>query len=745
MKKKITRIVSVASAAVVMFSQLGISRIYNIPDIDAADTMTAFEITENMKIGWNLGNTFDAYVKDDDGNFLKNLGVETETAWENPQTTREMLKTVKAKGFNTIRIPVTWFQHVDENNNYKIDGAWMARVKEVVNWSIDEGFYVILNMHHEEGWQNSGTLGSDYERIKPFVTSVWSQIAEEFKDFDQHLVFETMNEPRAVGAAYEWWAATAPQAECDTINKLNADIVNVIRSTESPYKDTRLIMLPSYCASSDPTFMRANKIPEGDPYLAASVHAYTPYNFTMNDEIKDHSQFTKQYESELKGCLNSVKEIFCDKNIPVVIGEFSSSNYGNTQARMDWAETYMETTKSYGIPCVLWDNNVEKNNGGESHGYLNRSNCSWYAESENVIDVMMKVLDDSSIKWGAANGPSGIEHDDISTGKQIYKGPIDLDASKNTEETGYKNSVGIDLKWDALDGKDVAVKYTGDSIAVAVSDSTWGNWTEVNAYDVDKEKGIAYFSMEQLGEAWDGNLSDVAHFSIRTTGLTTVDSAYTISAGEAPADNTKKFKLDLSSRDGDQMLLITFTGAAGSAIEGAVGYMGSSDWEQVEFKDKIGADGKFVLQIPLSNVENGIPAGITAAEAQIWWCDDEDATMSKYEIKGLGVPPVTTTETTPVQTTTTVTTTIIVPIVTTTAGTPSANKIGDANEDGEVTMADAAAILQFLGNSEVYKLTETGKANADVDGSDGITPSDALTIQKVMAELIKLADLPLKG
>lgn len=716
--KSIKRIVSISAAALCMLSSIRIAPM-TAPEADAADDiMTVWEITENMQLGWNLGNTFDAYAqhaeKDANGNVIyvpdEKAGLEAETCWGNPLTTQAMIDAVKAKGFNTIRVPVTWFQHVDFSNGYKIDEAWLARVKEVVDMCYNSGLYVILNMHHEEGWANRPDLGTAYDELKPYFTTVWSQIADTFSDYDQHLIFEAMNEPRAKGTSYEWWAATAPQAECDVINKLNADIVEVIRSTDSPYQETRAIMLPSYCASSDPTFMNANVMPEDDDYLIASVHAYSPYNFTMNDEIEDHTKFTKAYENELKQCLTGVKERFIDNDIPVVIGEFSSSNYGNTEARVSWAETYAETAKAYGFPCVLWDNNVPSDNGGESHGYLNRTECTWYEPSVVVIDTFLDIFNDPTTNWGEEPPKPVIEHEDISTGKVIMEGPFEIDKA---QAATYNDSKGIDYTWD-LDGKDLAIKYTGDELGVAVSDAEWGGWQEIKAYDIDKENGIAYFSMDELFEVWGRDASEIAHLSVKTYGVSTVEKVVAITAAEhEPTDKTKKYTLDLRGRadDIEQKLVVTFEGAPGSAIEGCVGYMGV-EWTNIEYKGTIGDDGKFVVEIPMDEIPN-----VASAQAQIWWCDDENGEMTSYEIVNVSDDP---------------------------QPQPNVN-YGDANCDGDISLADAILIMQSIGNPDAYAvggtessaMTEQGALNADCcDAGNGITNKDALAVQSVLLKLI---------
>ena len=712
-KNKITRIVSISAAAMCMLSAIKMSPI-NVDDAAAVGSLTAFEITEEMKIGWNVGNSLDAYVSKNNTP-VASAGLESETSWGNPATTQEMINAIKAKGFNTVRVPVSWFQHLDSENN--IDPAWLARVKEVVDYAYNNDMYVILNIHHEEGWINRSDLGTAYDEIKPRFIKLWTQIATTFADYDQRLVFEAMNEPRATGTDHEWYGPL--QSECDTINKLNADFVELIRSIDSPYKDTRLLMCPSYCASSDTSIMTKTIIPDDD-YVAASVHAYTPYNFTMNAEITDHSTFTASYANEFQNVFDGIRKTFSDKDIPVVIGEFSSSNFDNEAARCDWAETYLTTAKKYGFPCILWDNNVEKNGGGEAHGYLNRRNCTWYEPSESVVDTMMTVMNDSSVVWGSERKSPVISHDDISTGTVIITGPKELDASVKDG-----NCVAGNATWSLLDGGDVAVKYTGETPVIAVVDADWQNWTEIKPYDVDEEKGIAYYSSQHIANAWaSGDPTEIQHLFVRTNSVTNVELVAVIGGGEVvdpPEDNTKKYKLDLSGATSDQTLVVTFKGAAGSAINGCVGYMGD-EWTNIEYSGKIGSDGTFVVEIPMSD----FPAGTTSAEAQIWWCDDENGEMSGYEFVGAGVTTTTTVTTTAPEETTTTTVVIIDDAV-----------YGDADLDGKVGISDVVKVMMYVANKEVNPLTDEQLNNSDVNNrGDGVFISDALSIQKKVAQII---------
>ncbi|OPZ22401.1 MAG: Endoglucanase A precursor [Firmicutes bacterium ADurb.BinA205] len=172
--KNVKRIISISAAAVCMLSSLRIAPAEYF-NAKAEGDMTAFEITENMKIGWNLGNTMDAKASVPSADNPKvyvdadHAGVETETAWGCPKANQTLFDALKAKGFNTVRVPTTWFQHLDEDNN--IDPEWMARVKEVVDYGIKNDMYIILNVHHEN-WINRGDFADAYDEIKPKLLKI---------------------------------------------------------------------------------------------------------------------------------------------------------------------------------------------------------------------------------------------------------------------------------------------------------------------------------------------------------------------------------------------------------------------------------------------------------------------------------------------------------------------------------------------------------------------------------------------
>ena len=742
MNKSISRLVSVAAAAVMTFTFSVSAPVYDITEADAAEVMTAFEITENMKVGWNLGNTMDAKAGDENGDY-DHAGLETETSWGCPKANETLFKALKAKGFNTVRIPTTWFQHLDENDN--IDPAWLARVHEVVDYAYKNDMYVILNVHHEN-WINRPDLLTAYNEIQPRLMKIWTQVATEFKDYDQHLIFECMNEPRAVGTSYEWWSAT-PVKEAEVINQLNADFVKLIRGMDTPYAKSRLLMLPGYVASSDKTFLNQIVLPDDD-FVAVSIHAYTPYNFTMNTDESTgayHDTFTTEFSNDLAYNLQNFRDMFVNKGVPVIIGEMGTSNFGNTQARVDWTTQYFTTTKKYGIPCCLWDNNIETNPKapGECHGYINRETGEWYQTSLPVINMMMEIMNDDSIVWGSEGKMPTFDHKDLSTGKVFLE-----DASIDVElEKTYGNSTpGKEISWDELKGKEVAIKYTGDTPVLAVSDAKYDHWSEMSAYTVDEENGIAYYLVDQqVPKAYSDDLSTINHMQARTPGKTNIEKIVILEAPDVTldieVDKTKKTQIDFSNAQAGDNLIIKIKGEPMTETNGCVGF-NSDGWQKIEWEGKTDANGNLTISIPVSK----FPAGLQSAEAQIWYQPE----LVDFDGYNFGQAVVETTTTTTTATTTTTTETTTTETTTTVSETTSTTDgldytiAGDVNGDGSVTVADAVAILQFIGNKDKYQLDAQGKKNADVDGVPGVTPNDALTILKVDAGIYKLAELPLK-
>ncbi len=339
----------------------------------------AMAFVKNMKIGWNLGNTFDAI---NDGRFSDEMSIES--YWCGVKTTEDMIDMVHQAGFNTLRLPVSWHNHVDEN--FTISAQWLSRVQQVVDWAVARGMYVILNIHHDVYPQYMYPNSENYATAEKYVTTIWQQLAEHFQAYDQHLIFESMNEPRLKDTAQEWWFNKDDplcRDSADCINRLNQAFVDTVRAAGGCNAD-RYLMVPGYCASPEsvlnaqyfhlPADTAENK-------LIVSVHAYRPYSFALDANGTDafSAANTSQY-NEVVSFLSNLYKTYVANGIPVVVGEFGAvEKNGNLADRAELYAYYLTAASARNIPCVLWDNNVHSGSG-ERFGLLDRQNLTWPVE-----------------------------------------------------------------------------------------------------------------------------------------------------------------------------------------------------------------------------------------------------------------------------------------------------------------------------------------------------------------------------
>ncbi len=182
-----------------------------------------------MQPGWNLGNSLDATGGD-------------ETSWGNPRITEALLDNVKAQGFKSIRIPVTWSAHQGAAPAHTIEAAYLNRVKEVVGWALADGFYVMINIHHDS-WQWINTMPSDRANVLNRYNAIWTQLAAAFKDSPGKLVFESVNEPQFTGSSGD-----AQNAQL--LHELNSSFRDIVRRSGGN-NATRLLVLPTLHTSSE--------------------------------------------------------------------------------------------------------------------------------------------------------------------------------------------------------------------------------------------------------------------------------------------------------------------------------------------------------------------------------------------------------------------------------------------------------------------------------------------------------------
>ena len=356
---------------------------------------TAAQVVSDMTVGWNIGNSLDAYGQK--ANFPYTSS--NETYWGNPKSTKALIDAVAEAGFNTIRIPVSWGQYTT-GSNYQIPDFFMNRVHEVVDYCIENDMYVILNTHHDinENYCFYVPNNANKSRSEAYFKSVWTQIGNEFRDYDYHLVFETMNEPRLVGHSEEWWfPRNNPSSDIKEavacINDYNQVALDAIRATGGN-NATRCVMVPGYDASIEGCMTDTFAMPKDSApnRLILSVHAYIPYYFALASD-----NYTTRFDNSNKGDIdaffNDLNSKFLSKNVPVVVGETSATNRNNSADRVKWVDYYWGTAAKYSnVAMVLWDNNIYNNNSagsdGECHRYIDRTTLQWMVPE--IISAIMK-------------------------------------------------------------------------------------------------------------------------------------------------------------------------------------------------------------------------------------------------------------------------------------------------------------------------------------------------------------------
>jgi endoglucanase len=330
----------------------------------------AVDIVAGMGQGWNLGNSLDA-----NGNTAAPLL--DETYWGNPKTTQALVDAVRKAGFTTLRMPVSWDDHMSGAAR-TIDPAWMDRVEQVADYALADGMTVILNIHHNGGWE-APTLANE-ANAKDTLTKLWTQIATRFAKYDHRLVFEAMNEPRVSVNGVDDWVGKAEYY--DVINRLDAAALAAIRATGGN-NARRLVMLPSYAAAPGEQQLAPLVLP-ADPMIALSSHAYQPYDFAQNQQ--GTAVFTDT--QTLDALFARLNTRFVAKGIPVVLGEWASTDKNNPLERVKHAAYFVKGAHALGIPTVWWDNGSKTlaPGGTDVMALLDRSTLSWV--HQDIVDAV---------------------------------------------------------------------------------------------------------------------------------------------------------------------------------------------------------------------------------------------------------------------------------------------------------------------------------------------------------------------
>ena len=323
--------------------------------------LTAADLVAQMGTGWNLGNTFDAHQSNSStGLPANNPTVERiEVMWLGNDlarlTTKTLIQKVKSEGFDTIRIPVTWYKVADKDNNWKIREDWMTRIKEVVDWAIDEDMFVIINSHHDDKYLylNVGDASEDTHEGNIFLTSIWAQIADTFKDYDEKLVFEGLNEPRTLNSSAQWNGGTANERE--NLNRMGQAFVDTVRASGGN-NEHRILMLPTYAASGLIVALNGFEVPDDSTFnpgvnkIILSVHTYSPFNWAHDGSGKYGGKPAIVVD------LNRIKSRANALGVPVIMGEWGSIAAASPESdRGVHADDYITASREKDIVAAWWD------------------------------------------------------------------------------------------------------------------------------------------------------------------------------------------------------------------------------------------------------------------------------------------------------------------------------------------------------------------------------------------------------
>lgn len=368
----------------------------------------AWQMAEKMGFGWNMGNQMDAF----------NGEMANETCWGNPACTQATFTKLKSYGVKTVRIPITWVGHIGAAPEYKIDDAWMKRVAEIVGYAEAAGLICIINTHHDENNNSSAAFWLDIKgavntpgknsEIKNEIKAVWTQIANQFKSKGDWLIFESFNEIQDGGWGWSEAFKKNPQIQYDILNEWNQVFVDAVRATGGN-NATRFLGVPGYAANPGLT-LKGFVLPKDSAKdrLMVGVHSYDPSSFcgagtTVRFEEWGHSGAAGKKPAEdervLRKMMAELYEAYVSKGIPCYFGECGCVNKTSERSKAFqkyYLEYFSKAARSYGMPCIIWDNGVAQTSNGEAFGYVNHGTGAYIGNGSAIIPAMAKGQNDSS-------------------------------------------------------------------------------------------------------------------------------------------------------------------------------------------------------------------------------------------------------------------------------------------------------------------------------------------------------------
>jgi aryl-phospho-beta-D-glucosidase BglC (GH1 family) len=358
-----------------------------LPPDPTGMSSTATQIAANIRLGWNLGNTLEA--------------IGGETAWGNPQATQALIDKVKQSGFNAVRIPCSWDQYANASTA-QIQAQWLDRVKQVVQYCINDGLYVILNIHWDGGWLDGNITTRAQASVNAKQKAFWEQIATKMRDFDEHLLFASANEPPVDNAT-----------QMNILLSYHQTFVNAVRSTGGR-NSYRVLVVQGPSTNISKTYTLMNTLPTDQVAnrMMMEVHYYEPRQFTgLTEDAQWGNMFyywgngyhpttdpsrnaTWGEESFVNTEFQKMKTKFVDQGIPVVLGEYGAIRRTtltgdaltlHLASRAYWDKYITQQARANGMLPFYWDEGSLTNHG---FGIMNRQNNT--VGDQQVLDVLIQ-------------------------------------------------------------------------------------------------------------------------------------------------------------------------------------------------------------------------------------------------------------------------------------------------------------------------------------------------------------------
>lgn len=335
---------------------------------------TATDAVNHMGLGWNLGNTLDANthnpVAPTNDTYWGGQGLDSEYCWGQKPTTKPLFAMMKNAGFGAIRVPVTWFNHMDKNG--KVNAEWMARVHEVVDMVLESGLYCIINVHHDTGADGDNAISwlkadmDTYNNVKARYEYLWKQIAEEFKDYDQHLLFESYNEMLDIKSSWCFasfnttsrYDATIARSAYDAINSYAQLFVNTVRATGGNNAHRNLVVNTYGACCGEGTWNSHLSDPLAEMLLPQdNVQNHILFQVHTYPSISSNNITT--IRATVDQTINALKTHLVSKGAPVIIGEWGTSDGGNDyevrrNVMLQFADYFVKQMKANGMATFYW-------------------------------------------------------------------------------------------------------------------------------------------------------------------------------------------------------------------------------------------------------------------------------------------------------------------------------------------------------------------------------------------------------